>query len=74
MEASWKHSALTQASVLLCSESAETWYEGKLARGEQGMLRILRGTEVVTDEPLRGVDESVFGVLALESEPVGPRL
>ena len=36
--------------------------------GVEGLERFLRG------EPLRRVHECVFGVLALESEPVGPSL
>ena len=41
---------------------------GELALGIEGLERFVRG------EPLRRVHECVFGVLALESEPVDPRL
>ncbi len=41
---------------------------GELALGVEGLERFVRG------EPLRRVHECVFGVLALESEPVDPRL
>ena len=40
----------------------------EFARGIEGLERFVRG------EPLRRVHECVFGVLALESEPVDPRL
>ncbi|NPC85905.1 hypothetical protein HPC49_47935, partial [Pyxidicoccus fallax] len=40
----------------------------EFALGVEGMERFVRG------EPLRRVHECVFGVLALESEPVDPRL
>jgi protein phosphatase len=40
----------------------------ELALGVEGLERFVRG------EPLRRVHECVFGVLALESEPVDPRL
>jgi protein phosphatase len=40
----------------------------EFALGVQGLERFVRG------EPLRRVHECVFGVLALESEPVDPRL
>lgn len=40
----------------------------ELALGVEGLQRFVRG------EPLRRVHECVFGVLALESEPVDPRL
>jgi protein phosphatase len=40
----------------------------EFALGVEGLERFLR------DEPLRRVHECVFGVLALESEPVDPRL
>ena len=41
---------------------------GEFALGIEGFERFVRR------EPLRRVHECVFGVLALESEPVGPRL
>ncbi len=41
---------------------------GEFALGVEGLERFIRG------EPLRRVHECVFGVLALESEPVDPRL
>ena len=41
---------------------------GEFALGVEGLERFVRG------EPLRRVHECVFGVLALESEPVDPRL
>src|SRR5262249_13674723 len=41
---------------------------GELALGIEGLERFVRR------EPLRRVHECVFGVLALESEPVDPRL
>lgn len=41
---------------------------GEFALGIEGLERFVRG------EPLRTVHECVFGVLALESEPVDPRL
>jgi protein phosphatase len=41
---------------------------GDFALGVEGLERFVRG------EPLRRVHECVFGVLALESEPVDPRL
>jgi protein phosphatase len=41
---------------------------GELALGIEGLERFVR------KEPLRRVHECVFGVLALESEPVDPRL
>ena len=41
---------------------------GELALGVEGLERF------VHREPLRRVHECVFGVLALESEPVDPRL
>ena len=41
---------------------------GEFALGLEGLERFVRG------EPLRRVHECVFGVLALESEPVDPRL
>ncbi|HYW14014.1 MAG TPA: hypothetical protein VE871_18765 [Longimicrobium sp.] len=40
----------------------------EFALGVEGLQRFVRG------EPLRRVHECVFGVLALESEPVDPRL
>jgi protein phosphatase len=40
----------------------------EFALGVEGLERFVRG------EPLRRVHECVFGVLALESEPVDPRL
>jgi protein phosphatase len=40
----------------------------EFALGIEGLSRFVRG------EPLRRVHECVFGVLALESEPVDPRL
>jgi len=40
----------------------------EFALGVEGLERFIRG------EPLRRVHECVFGVLALESEPVDPRL
>lgn len=40
----------------------------RLALGVEGLERFVRR------EPLRRVNECVFGVLALESEPVDPRL
>jgi hypothetical protein len=40
----------------------------EFALGIEGLERFTRG------EPLRRVHECVFGVLALESEPVDPRL
>jgi protein phosphatase len=40
----------------------------ELALGVEALERFVRG------EPLRRVHECVFGVLALESEPVDPRL
>jgi hypothetical protein len=41
---------------------------GEFALGIEGLERFVR------KEPLRRVHECVFGVLALESEPVDPRL
>ena len=41
---------------------------GEFALGVEGLERFVRR------EPLRRVHECVFGVLALESEPVDPRL
>jgi protein phosphatase len=41
---------------------------GEFALGVEGLERLVRR------EPLRRVHECVFGVLALESEPVDPRL
>lgn len=41
---------------------------GEFALGIEGLERFVR------HEPLRRVHECVFGVLALESEPVDPRL
>jgi protein phosphatase len=41
---------------------------GEFALGVEGLERFVRG------EPLRRVHECVFGILALESEPVDPRL
>jgi protein phosphatase len=41
---------------------------GELALGVEALERFVKG------EPLRKVHECVFGVLALESEPVDPRL
>ena len=41
---------------------------GEVALGVEGLERFVRR------EPLRRVHECVFGVLALESEPVDPRL
>ena len=41
---------------------------GEIALGVEGLERFVRR------EPLRRVHECVFGVLALESEPVDPRL
>ncbi|MEO6811102.1 MAG: hypothetical protein ABI353_18485, partial [Isosphaeraceae bacterium] len=41
---------------------------GEFALGIEGLERFVRR------EPLRRVHECVFGVLALESEPVDPRL
>jgi protein phosphatase len=41
---------------------------GEFALGIEGLERFVR------QEPLRRVHECVFGVLALESEPVDPRL
>jgi PNKP adenylyltransferase domain, ligase domain len=41
---------------------------GEFALGVEALERFVRG------EPLRRVHECVFGVLALESEPVDPRL
>ena len=41
---------------------------GEFALGVEGLERFVR------KEPLRRVHECVFGVLALESEPVDPRL
>ena len=40
----------------------------EFALGIEGLERFVRG------EPLRRVHECVFGVLAMESEPVNPRL
>jgi protein phosphatase len=40
----------------------------RLALGIESLERFVRG------EPLRRIHECVFGVLALESEPVDPRL
>jgi hypothetical protein len=40
----------------------------EFALGIEGLERFVR------NEPLRRVHECVFGVLALESEPVDPRL
>jgi protein phosphatase len=40
----------------------------EFALGIEGLERFVRG------EPLRRVHECVFGVLALESQPVDPRL
>jgi protein phosphatase len=42
--------------------------QGEFALGIEGLERFVRG------EPLRRVHECAFGVLALESEPVDPRL
>jgi hypothetical protein len=39
-----------------------------------GNLKDRAATQIVAREPLRRVHECVFGVLALESEPVDPRL
>ena len=48
---------------------ARQWPEGgELALGIEGLERFVRR------EPLRRLHECVFGVLVLESEPVGPRL
>ncbi len=68
VEAGWKHSALTQSSVLLCAESGEAWYEGTLTRGDHGRLRIVSGTEVVRDETLSPFDEYVESFYLLERE------
>jgi hypothetical protein len=40
----------------------------EFALGVEGLERFVRG------EPLRRIHECVFGVLAMESEPVDPRL
>jgi hypothetical protein len=42
--------------------------------GSRAIIIICRNDDVVRKEPLRRVHECVFGVLALESEPVDPRL
>jgi hypothetical protein len=40
---------------------------------QKGRIRLIHGS-LTYQEPLRRVHECVFGVLALESEPVDPRL
>jgi PNKP adenylyltransferase domain, ligase domain len=50
-----------------CQESAP-WLCASSRWGIEGLERF------VQREPLRAVHECVFGVLALESEPVDPRL
>ena len=46
----------------------------RLAPGESLTLGSAALERFVPHEPLRAVHECVFGVLALESEPVDPRL
>jgi protein phosphatase len=63
----------------LLPENLERLRSRSLARKRSLALRELAlGIEAlerfVRDEPLRRVHECVFGVLALESEPVDPRL
>lgn len=56
------------------SAAARAWWSSpslairEFALGVEALERFVRG------EPLRRVHESVFAVLALESEPVDPRL
>ena len=49
------------------------WYSRSLAIREFS-LGVESLERFVAQEPLRKVHECVFGVLALESEPVDPRL
>ena len=54
--------------LAICVDQIEAWRLGEFALGIEGLERFVR------KEPLRRVHECVFGVLALESEPVDPRL
>ena len=56
------------AAIALARAYGETLALREFALGIEGLQRFVQG------EPLRRVHECVFGVLALESEPVDPRL
>ena len=53
---------------------SETFGVGLRPESREFALGIEALERFVRDEPLRRVHECVFGVLALESEPVDPRL
>ena len=62
----------------MCLESLDRFRSGPRAQTIAGTTEFALGIEAlerfVAAEPLYRVHECVFGVLALESEPVDPRL
>ena len=56
----------------LAEAGATTWVNGRTAERVAGVVEALE--RFVRREPLHRVHECVFAVLALESEPVDPRL
>ena len=72
--AAWKHTALTQGSLLLAGDAGEAWYEGTLTRGEQGRLRISQGERVITDELLSPYDQYVDSFYLFQRECVDAML
>lgn len=69
----WRRTGWRNVHAGRCpSRVAETeWSFGRFAQGGVPIESLER---FVRKEPLRRVHEAVFGVLALESEPVDPRL
>ncbi len=72
--AGWKNSAITQGSLLLAGDEGEAYYEGTLTRGDAGRLRIVRGRQVIVDEPVDPTRAYVESFYLLERECVGAML
>jgi predicted dehydrogenase len=68
VEAAWKHSALTQGTVLLACSEGEAWYEGSLTRGREARLRISQGGGLISDESFCAYDEYVESFYLFERE------
>ena len=74
-QSTWSHAALyvgnaivAPACAVVVSAGSDPWAMREFLLGQEALKRF------IAREPLRRVHEAVFAVLALESEPVDPRL
>ncbi len=68
IDIAWKAAGLSQGGLLLVGDEGEAFYEGRLTRGESARLRVVRGDQVVLDEPRCPTDDYVESFYLLERD------